>query len=535
MNQNKGKVYLVGAGPGDPDLITKRGADLLARADCLVYDYLANPKLLALVPERAEVIYVGKKGGDHTKSQWQINDILKEKVAEHLIVVRLKGGDPFVFGRGGEEAEELTRAGIRVEVVPGVTSAVAAPAYAGIPVTHRAHNSSVTFVTGHEDPTKNVSRLDWEALARSQTLVFLMGMKQLARNTRSLIEHGLDPDTPAALVRWGTTPRQETLVGTVSGIAAQAQAADFKPPAVLVVGSVVNLRETLQWFELRPLWGLKVVVTRAMDGASRLAEMISELGGEPVVFPTIRITDPEEPELLNQAVSSLEEYDWLILTSVNGVDYFFRALTRQGLDSRALGRLQVCAIGPATARELLKYNIRADLMPEEYKAEAVVDLLKDEAGAGRSFLLARAQEAREVLPEGLRALGGRVRVVPSYRTVAPEPAPAEGLEQMFAHGEIDLVVFTASSTVNNLARLFQDRPLPQLLGRAKVAAIGPITAATAVSLGLEVAVQAEEYTLEGLMDAIVSWREKKDPERDGQKPKKISKSARNLDLSPVER
>ena len=461
------------------------------------------------MPDRAEVIYVGKKGGDHTKSQWQINDLLKEKAAAHETVVRLKGGDPFVFGRGGEEAEELVKAGIRVEVVPGVTSAVAAPAYAGIPITHRAHNSSVTFVTGHEDPTKTASRLDWEALARSQTLVFLMGMKRLAQNTRSLMDHGLDPDTPAALIRWGTTPQQETLVSTVSQISAQAQAAGLKPPAVLVVGSVVNLRNTLKWFELRPLWGLKIMITRALPGASRLAGMISELGAEPVIFPTIRLTAPDDPKPLEQAVRSLDKYDWLIITSANGVDYFFRALDRAGLDSRALGGLKTCAIGPATARELEKYNIKADRIPKEYKAEAVVDLLGDEAKQGRSFLLARAQEAREVLPQGLRELGGKVEVAPAYRTVTPDPAQAADLEQRLRDGEMDLVVFTASSTVNNLARIFPDQTLPELLGRAEVAVIGPITAATAESHGLSVAVQAEEeYTLEGLMAAIASWQEK---------------------------
>ncbi len=507
MNKNKGRVYLVGAGPGDPDLITKRGADLLARADCLVYDYLANPQLLALVPEGAEIIYVGKKGGDHTKSQWQINDILKEKAAAHSIVVRLKGGDPFVFGRGGEEAEELVKEGVRVEVVPGVTSAIAAPAYAGIPVTHRAHNSSVTFVTGHEDPDKAVSRLDWGALARSQTLVFLMGMKRLTQNTESLIQEGLDPATPAALIRWGTTPRQETLVGTVSDIAAKAREAGLKPPAVLVVGSVVNLRSSLKWLEERPLWGLKIMITRALPGASRLARMILDLGGEPVIFPTISITDPENPGPLKTAVGSLKDYDWVIFTSANGVERFFRALKEQGLDSRALGHLKICAIGPATSKELEVYNLRADRVPDEYRAEAVVELLRDEAEKGSSFLLARAQEAREILPDSLREIGGRVHVVPAYRTVAPDQEQSAAVKESLLNQEIDMVIFTASSTVNNLAGIFPDRSLDKLVGPAKVAVIGPITAQTAESHGLTVTVQPLDYTLEGLMEAIVSWRE----------------------------
>ena len=508
MKKEMGTVYLVGAGPGDPDLITKRGADLLARADCLVYDYLANPRLLALVPEGAEVIYVGKKGGDHTKSQWQINDLLKEKAAAHKTVVRLKGGDPFVFGRGGEEAEELVEAGVWVEIVPGVTSAVAAPAYAGIPITHRGHNSSVTFVTGHEDPDKPVSRLDWGALARSQTLVFLMGMKMLEHNTRTLIDNGLDPKTPAALIRWGTRPDQETLVSTVGEIAAQAREVGFKPPSVLVVGSVVSLREKLAWFEKRPLWGLRVMITRALPGASNLAAMISELGGEPLIFPTIAITGPDDPALLKKAVADLASFDWLVFTSANGVGYFFRELAAQGRDARALGHLKICAIGPATARELEGYNLRADLVPAEYRAEAVVEALREEAEAGRSFLIPRAQEAREVLPQRLSELGGRVVVAPAYRTVLPEPEQAAEMEARLDKGEVDLVVFTASSTVTNLARIFPEKRLPGLLGRAKVAVIGPITAQTAQKHGLSVAVQPGEYTLEGLLEAVVAWREK---------------------------
>ncbi len=508
MKKTKGIVYLVGAGPGDPDLITKRGADLLARADCLVYDYLANPKLLALVPKGAEVIYVGKKGGDHTKSQWQINDLLREKAEVHETVVRLKGGDPFVFGRGGEEAEELAADGVRVEVVPGVTSAVAAPAYAGIPVTHRSHNSSVTFVTGHEDPTKTASRLDWEALARSQTLVFLMGMKRLAQNTASLIRNGLDPQTPAALIRWGTTPQQETLVSTVSDIAARAEETGLKPPAILVVGSVVGLREKLIWFENRPLWGLKVMITRALPGASRLAGMVSDLGGEPIIFPTIAITEPHDPALLKNAINSLKSFDWLIFTSANGVVCFFRELSAQGLDARALGHLKICAIGPATAKELGNRNLSPDLIPAEYRAESVVEALGEEARQGRSFLLPRAQEAREVLPQRLEELGGRVVVVPAYRTVVPEPEKASEMEEMLSGGEVDLVMFTASSTVNNLARIFPGKTLPELLGGARVAVIGPITAQTAESHGLSVAVQPREYTLEGLMEAVVAWRER---------------------------
>lgn len=501
-----GIVYLVGAGPGDPGLITKRGAELLAQAEVIVYDYLASPALLGLASDRAEMIYVGKKGGDHTLSQEGINDLLVDLATRHTTVVRLKGGDPFVFGRGGEEAERLVESGARVEIVPGVSSAVAAPAYAGIPITHRAHNSTVTLATGHEDPTKGASRLDWEALAKAQTLVFLMGMKRLARNSASLIEAGLDPETPAGLVRWGTTPNQRVLTATIGTIADEAEKAGFKAPAVLVVGGVVGLREKLAWFEKRPLHGLKVLITRAQAGVSRLAGMLTELGAEPISFPTVEIGPPDDFGPLREAIADLAGFDWLIFTSANGVDYFFAELEGAGLDSRALGGLKLCAIGPATARALNRFGLRADLVPREYRAEAVLAALADEAKEGRRFLLARATEAREVLPQGLAELGGRVVVAPAYKTVLPQAEDRAELAGRLDRGEIDMVIFTASSTVGNLARLYPERNLSDLLGRTGVAVIGPITGKTAEDLGLTVTVQAREYTLEGLMAALIEWR-----------------------------
>jgi uroporphyrinogen III methyltransferase/synthase len=502
----RGIVYLVGAGPGDPGLITRRGAELLARAQVVVYDYLASPSLLDLASPKAEMIYVGKKGGHHSLSQEGINRLLVDKAQTHRTVVRLKGGDPFVFGRGGEEAQALVEAGARVEVVPGVSSAVAVPAYAGIPITHRSFNSTVTLATGHEDPSREESRLDWEALARAQTLVMLMGVKRLEENIRALLDHGLPPDTPAALIQWGTTHRQRTVVAPVSGLAAKAREKGIEAPAVLVVGRVAELREKLAWLERRPLWGMKVMITRAAEGASRLAGMVAELGAEPVVFPTVAIVPPPDPGPLERAVERLSDFDWLVLTSANGVSYFFQALDRAGLDARALGGVKVCAIGPATAKALAQRHIKADRVPEEYRAEAVVELLAEEARAGRSFLLARAEEAREILPQGLTELGGRVEVVAAYRSEVPSGDKKEEVGRLLEKGLIDVVIFSASSTVNNLARIFPDQPLDRLLGRTKVAVIGPITAKTAQAHGLKVTVQPREYTLEALLESLVEWR-----------------------------
>lgn len=367
--KGKGLVYLIGAGPGDPGLLTRRGADLISRAEVVVYDYLANPELLALARPDAEIIYVGKKGGDHTLPQGGINQLLVDKANEGKSVARLKGGDPFIFGRGGEEAEELIEAGIGFEVVPGVTSAVAAPAYAGIPLTHRSFVSCVTFATGHEDPTKEKSSLNWEAMVKTGgTLVFLMGVKKLKANCAALMAAGMDPKTPAALIRWGTTPKQQVLRSTVAEIGERAEAEGFGPPAIFVVGGVVGLRDSLAWLEKRPLFGLKVLITRTRATASRLAGMVAELGAEPVIFPTIKVVPPDDFGPLDRAIDNLAGYDWLIFTSANGVKYFFDRLFASGRDVRALGGIKICTIGPATAQAVEKFNIQADLVPEKFVA-----------------------------------------------------------------------------------------------------------------------------------------------------------------------
>ena len=502
-----GKVYLIGGGPGDPGLLTRRGADLLARAQAIVYDYLASPRLLNLVSEEAELYYVGKQGGDHTLSQEGINELIIDLARQGKDVARLKGGDPFIFGRGGEEAEELVQAGVPFEIVPGVTSAVAAPAYAGIPVTHRAHNASVTFATGHEDPTKPESKLNWPALAQTGgTLVLLMGVKKLAANSKALMDGGMDPATPAALVRWGTTAKQRTLVSTIGLIADDAQAAGFGAPSVLVVGGVVELAGKLAWLDNRPLWGLKILITRTRSGAGRLADLLEDLGAEPLVFPTIAVTEPTDPRPLAQAIESLDQYDWLLFTSANGVQKFFAALGKSGRDSRALAGLKICSIGPATSAALTEFGLTADLAPTEYRAEGMIEALADEAAAGKRFLLPRAEEARDILPESLIKAGGSVTVAPAYKTVAPPAGTIDQLKDLLSAGEVDVALFTASSTVKNLAQMLVDQSLAQALQNVVVGSIGPITSQTARDLGLTVDFEAEQYTLPGLIEALVAWK-----------------------------
>ncbi len=498
---NKGKVFLVGAGPGDPGLITVKAAECLRRADAVVYDFLANPQLLSQVSDKAEMIYVGKSGADHTMPQEQINQLIVDLASSGKTVVRLKGGDPFIFGRGGEEAEELIAAGLPFEVVPGITSAIAVPAYAGIPLTHRSHTSTVGFITGHEDPTKNESSIAWDKLATGLgTLVFLMGVKNLPNITARLIAAGRSQDTPAALIRWGTTSRQATLVGTLADIAGKARATGFKPPAIFVVGEVVSLRETMNWFETRPLFGRRVLVTRTREQASGLSAGLAALGASVIECPTIRITAPADWSAVDEALDNLTGFDWLVLTSPNGVDWLFRRLREKGRDARALAPVKLAAIGPATARKLEDFGLNADLLPEEFVAESLVAALKAKGMEGKRILLARAAEARAVLPEDLAAAGAEVREVALYQTLPPDNLPPEALEALDQDG-VDLVTFTSSSTVTNMAALLGER-LEAFKSAVPAACIGPITAATAREAGFNVVVEGAEYTIEGLLGAV---------------------------------
>ena len=501
-----GKVFLVGAGPGDPRLLTVGAMNCLREADVVVYDHLADESILAHVPHGAERIYVGKQSCKHTMRQEDINVLLADKAQEGKTVVRLKGGDPFVFGRGGEEALVLLERGVPFEVLPGVTSAISVPAYAGIPVTHRGVAVSFAVITGHEDPTKAESHIRWKHLATGvDTLVFLMGVANLPVITKNLIDNGRPADTPAAIIRWGTRADQETYVTTVGEAAEMVRRDGIRPPAIFIVGDVVKLREQLRWFDradIRPLHGKRILVTRARAQASALTEKLTALGASCIETPVIRIAAPaDDYAALDHAIGELHSYHWVIFTSVNGVEHFFARLAHAEKDTRALGYAKVAAIGSATAEALRAYGIHADLVPKEFRAEAVVEALKDILPARARILLPRAQEARDVLPESLRTYGAMVDVVAAYETV-PELDGGAELAARLTNGEIDFVTFTSSSTVKNLVQqLGNITPLQQV----KIACIGPVTADTARNFALEPDIVAETYTIDGLVNAIKEY------------------------------
>ncbi|HIY82490.1 uroporphyrinogen-III C-methyltransferase [Rubneribacter sp.] len=515
------EVHLVGAGPGDPGLFTVAGAALVARADVIVYDYLANPALLEGAKPSAERLYVGKRGFSAHVAQDEINALLVEKARELEargggVLVRLKGGDPFVFGRGGEEALALADAGIACSVVPGVTSGVAAPAFAGIPVTHRGLASSVAFVTGNEDPAKAETAIDWEGVARgADTLCFYMGVRNLPTVARRLMEAGRAADTPVALVRWGTMPGQEVLEGTLSNIAERARAEGFQAPAVIVVGQVAGLRARLAWYAPGPLAGTAVAVTRARTQVSGLAAQLRGLGASVLEVPAIDVVPPPSYEEADAAIARITGYRFAVFTSANGVEGFFARLGRAGLDARALACARIAAIGPATAAALAARGVRADFVPVEHRAEAVAECLV-EAGlaSGDWVLIPRALEARDVLPAMLRARGARVSVAPVYRTVPPALRSVEDALSRILAGEADVVTLTSSSTARNFVRLVRARlgcasdaeAVAALPAGLSFCSIGPITSDTARGLGLPVAAQADAYTAAGLVDALVRER-----------------------------
>lgn len=494
-----GKVYIIGAGPGDPGLMTIKAARCLGLADVVVYDNLVNEELLAYAPAGARVIYAGKEGGNHTLTQDKINELLVREALDGCTVARLKGGDPFIFGRGGEEAEALAARGIDFEVIPGVTSAIAVPAYAGIPLTHRGVTSTVAFITGHEDPTKEKSDIDWQALAGIGTLVFLMGVKNLDQITGALISGGKTPETPAALIRRGTTSDQKVLSGTLSTIAARAAESRFKPPAILVVGKVVRLRDTLGWFDTKPLFGLGVVITRPERQADDLAKLLAAEGARPIAFPTIAIEPPSDWSELDRALADLDSYQWLIFTSANGVRFFFERMQQKGKDVRDLKGIKICCIGPATARQLADRGIRADLVPGEFIAEGILKSFAAMDIQGMNILIPRAEKARDILPRTLQAQGAQVTVATAYRTVN-SGRKKEELAGRLSAGDVDVITFTSSSTVTNFFDIMgKDFTLPPSV---RVACIGPVTAATAKKAGLSVDIAQEEYTMEGLVAAL---------------------------------
>lgn len=495
-------VYLIGAGPGDPGLMTLKGKRAIESADAVVYDYLANPVFLKFARPGAEIIYVGKKGGDHTLPQDKINALIIAKAKEGKVVARLKGGDPYVFGRGGEEAEELAAAGLSFEVVPGVTAGVAAAAYAGIPVTHRAHTPSVCFITGHEDPAKEESAHHWDAYARStSTLVFYMGVKNLPDICARLIAAGRPTDEPVALVYRGTTCRQRSFVSTLADAPAEAKRLKFSAPSIIIVGGVCALKDRLDWFEQRPLLGQGVVVTRAREQASDFAQVLEDLGACVLEFPTIAVQPLPDYAEVREAVENLKDYSWVVFTSTNGVDHFWRVLRQMGKDARALGSCQVAAIGPATADALRERGVEPDFVPPKYVAESVVDGLLALGVKGARVLIPRAKVAREVLPEELARAGAEVRVLPVYETGLAEAGPDEFLEWLEA-GKVQFVTFTSSSTVENFFALVPKERLAEKRETLKLACIGPVTAKTLARFGFTPDISPEDYTIPGLAAAL---------------------------------
>jgi len=498
-----GKVYLVGAGPGDPGLITVKGLDCLKHADVIVYDHLVDCSLLESARFDAEKIYVGKTPTCHAWEQGDIDLLLVEKAKEGKTITRLKGGDPFILGRGGEEAEALVRNQVSFQVICGVSSSSAVPAYAGIPLTHRGLASSFAVVTGHEDPCKGRSSIAWEKLATAtDTLVFLMGMANLSHIVKKLVDHGRAPTTPIALIREGCGPRQETVVGTLSDIVAKATQKGFSPPAVIVVGEVVRLREKLRWFDNRPLFGKRILVTRAEHQNSLMSSLLREKGAQPVKMPVIEIQAALHTDELDREILNLDNYQWIVFTSVNGVEAFFLRLSDLALDARCLKGIRIGAIGPATAKAITTYGILPDYVPNTYTSEGLLSGIKDRVIAGSRVLLPRADIANRELAEGITRLGAEVREIAIYRTMQANEDCSQG-KHMLLSGNIDTVTFTSSSTVTNLLALLGTE-IPSI-GKAKVACIGPKTAATAEEMGLRVDIVAGENTIPGLVEAIEQY------------------------------
>jgi len=497
--KRQGKVYIVGAGPGDPELITVKGARCLLRADVIVHDYLVGKEIVRRAGKNTRLVYVGKIGGNHSISQENLNKLLVEEALKGNTVVRLKGGDPFIFGRGGEEAEFLEEKGIPFEVIPGITSAISVPAYAGIPLTHRKITSTLAFITGHEDPEKAESRINWEKISSIETIVFLMGVRNLSGIASNLMENGRSPDTPVALIRWGTTPDQETLTGTLGDIAALAKEKGFLAPAVFVVGNVVNLREKLGWFEKKSLFGKGVVITRPEEQAEELTSLLRDEGARVISFPTIRIEPPEDYDDLDRAIKNIEKYQWIVFTSANGVRFFFDRFRELRNDIRDLKGIKMCTIGPATRARVEGYGIRVDLVPEEYVSDSVVEAFRGISVAGANILLPRAEIAGDIIPDGLSEMGAHVDVATAYRTTG-SGEDGETIRELMNSGKVDVITFTSPSTVINFMDIIgKETPIPNHI---KIACIGPVTENACRKAGLGVDIMQGPYSIPGLVDAI---------------------------------
>ena len=501
--KNKGICYLVGAGPGDLGLVTLRAKECVEDADVVIYDALSSAEILRWMKPGAEKVFVGKRAKDHALSQEGINDLIVEKTMEGKKVVRLKGGDPMIFGRGGEEAAELAEAGVAFEIVPGISSSIAGPAYAGIPVTHRDHCSQLTIFTGHEDPTKEDSSIDYEHLAKTPgTRVFLMGVARLREIASSLVAGGADSKTPIALVRWATTGSQKTIEGTLANIADVAEKKKFKSPAVAVIGDVVKERKRINWFEKRPLFGKRIVVTRTRQQAGGLSRELSGLGADVVELPTIRVEGPTDREGFAEGVAHAHEYDWLVFSSPNGVERFFDGFFSIYEDARSLGNPRIAVIGQGTAKKLKEYRFSVDLIPEDFVAEGLVKAFKKESIENLTVLWVRAEEARDVIYDGLIAQGAIVDECKAYKTV-PETDDPTGAAARLKDEGADLVTFTSASTVENFFKM----GLPWPEGCA-AGSIGPVTSEALKKHGVEPAFEAKKHDIPGLVKAIGIWASK---------------------------
>jgi uroporphyrinogen III methyltransferase/synthase len=500
----KGTVYLVGAGPGDTGLLTLRGAELLGRADVVVYDALVNADLLQLARPSSEIIYGGKRAKDHAISQEELNKLLIAKAREGKTVVRLKGGDPYVFGRGGEEAEQLADADVAFEVVPGVSSFVAVPNYAGVPLTHRDFCSRLTLMTGHEDPAKETSTIDWPQVAKTPgTKVIMMGTVRIGEIAATLVSHGMNPATPIAMVRWGTTGRQESIEGTLANIAEVLQKAKMGAPTVAVIGEVVKLRPKLNWFERRPLFGQRIVVTRAREQASQLVERLQDLGAEILQVPTIKLVPPTRREDVVDALLELNAYDWLVFTSPNGVTTFFEYFFRQFHDLRDIGGCRIAAVGPATAKKLKELHLQVDLMPDEALASSIAEAFSEfESIENLRICLLRAEVANRELPAALEAMGAIVDDIGCYKTV-PETEDPGGAAAKLLESGADWVTFTSGSTVDHFHQRFDLPVLLKKFPQMRIASIGPETSKALAALGVTPNIEASEHTIDGLIEALL--------------------------------
>jgi uroporphyrinogen III methyltransferase/synthase len=513
----KGKVYLVGAGPGDVGLLTLKGLRNLQRADVIVYDFHMNAQMLNYADRNAEFIYAGKRGGQHEMTQDQINAVLVASAQRGKTVCRLKGGDPFVFGRGGEEAEALADAGIDFEIIPGVSSSIAAPAYAGIPLTHRKYSSSFAVITGNEDVDKENSTLNWPHLAKSfDTLVFLMGVKNMGRIITKLLEHGKPAGTPAAIVRWGSRPDQKTVTGTLADIAEKAAAEKISPPAIMITGDVVRLRDKLKWYENRPLFGHRVLITRTYVPDYGPLE---DLGAEIFEFATIKTMPPEDYAPLDSAIADAESYHWLVFTSANGFDYFVRRFIEKGRDIRDLKGIRICAIGPKTADSIKSFGLKIDLVPDEFNAEGLISAFLKDARTrqdkryktsnleGLRILMPRAETAREIFPDRIRELGGEIDCPVAYRSVKPEKHNRR-LFRFLKAGRITVATFTSAATFTNFMEIMGSEAA-DFLRDVAIAAIGPVTAKAIEAAGLKVTIIPPKATIEAMVHEIIKWAEKK--------------------------